>query len=170
MSYIVNLKNLHVWPYNFLDKVLEHSIVTSIDIDVANRLVDDILTDPQKKNIIVMRYKDNLSYAKIGDAIGITSGAVREQEHRIIRNAKHNDAIGKFMIKRYDDPKEIPLPYTSLELKECRALQRRNIKTLGDLLYYDKHSLSRMYNVGPKTIEHITDLLNEYGFSLADPE
>lgn len=168
MNNTIDINKLRVWPYNFLYKILDNSIIAEMDSEIANQLIEDMLPDPRKKAIIVMRYRDKLSYGKIGESLEITAGNVREHELRIINHSKHNDAIKKVMIKLYSDPKDIPLAYTSLDLKECRAINRNRIYTVGQLLTYTKKDLCRMYNVGQKTVDHVVEMLNGYGFTLVE--
>ena len=78
------------------------------------------------------------------------------------------------MVEKEEEKKdkvlEITIEELELSVRASNGLKRANINTLGDLIQKTREEMSKIRNLGQKSLEEIENKLKEYDLTFKNPE
>lgn len=139
----------------------------------------------RERLFIRQRYKDGITYEKIGRKAGITRERVRQIIAKAVRKLSRPDRKGILiygvsgMISRaaartrdeaasrnQEYPLDTPLESLSLSLRSYNCLKHAGVNTLAEIAALTPEELAHIRNLGQKSYKEICGLLTGYGLSL----
>ncbi len=101
-----------------------------------------------------------------------------EYFQKIASDPKANEGKGDFTSQSGEEPKEVDGPelgqikidVLDLSVRASNCLKRANIYTLGDLVERTEDDLSKIRNLGKKSVDEIIEKLKDYGYDLKSNE
>ena len=97
---------------------------------------------------------------------------------KIASDPKANEAAAPFTTPDGEEPEEdngpelsqVKIDVLDLSVRASNCLKRANIYTLGDLVERTEDDLSKIRNLGKKSVDEIIEKLKDYGFDLKSNE
>ena len=120
--------------------------------DIINQL------DKREQEIISYRFEKAMTYKQIGDALGIDDTRVSQLIHRCCHFIKIRYAC-------HIIDNRVGIEKLGLCTKCTNALKSAGIKTIYDLMGYNKKSLSEVKGIGEITFKEIIHSLNMQGIN-----
>lgn len=156
------------WPYNveLRRRFLFPGDDPDIDCIPEERLLflfDFVLTEKQKA-VLEDRYRDGMSVAEIAEKESITKGRVYQLD-RIIFN-KLNNHKDQLLLDQNVVFSNTKISDIVPSVRICRALHRRGVEVIEDLLGLTYDELIKTRNIGSKAIQKLSIALEEYGVSI----
>lgn len=180
-------KNLP-WPQNLWSAVFRKQVSADElpeDWEQALEHVLDSLRSEKKKEILKFYFRDGRTLQEIGDFYGTTAEPVRQHAEKALRSIRHPSRKiflfiglenGKAALskerevepRRLDDDKTIDS--IGLSVRAWNCLRRARIETIEQLTQHTEWELSKLRNMGAKTLQEIKDCLAARGLSLRTEE
>lgn len=143
--------------------------VLKVNYIVENTRVGQI-TDYDR--LIIEIWTNGVISAKdaITEAAEILSQHIELFKNVIVPVPETKIIIDENIMQDRDNILELPIEYLDLSVRAFNCLQRSGIKTVSDLVHQDRRDLSKVRNMGKKSIEEVINKLKSLGFDLTDKE
>lgn len=176
------------YPLNLIraltdEKIEDYGIQTEkITDDVMDGLTHALSTlTEREQRILQLRYQERKTLREIGEAFGVTTEAIRSQEHKALRKLRNPPRLGyikygkKGFEKRIAERRaeherafkergfKIPIDELDLSVRAFNSLVRKNCATVEDMISLTTEDIESINNLGPKTKEEIALKLESLG-------
>ena len=151
------------YPINFLADAYSSKEMSELPEDEITKMMDEISAiidqeHPQGLAFIHHYYRDNLSFAETAELMGVSTIRIAQ-----IRRAVRHSAE-RYIIKTHYSNKPDDIYHLHLSARSSNALYRRDITTVQTLLALDYDKLSKIRNLGSKSIDEIVAKLEAKGY------
>lgn len=139
-------------------------IVSPELLETIERVAESL--DERYQNFILLRYKDKMTYAEIGQRYNLSISRIRDVTVKAVRKIRSNREI-----RRLIHPEEA-MDRSKLYITEARlivdcnfnmritnALLRAGIRTVDELRELDAYSIAKIRNLGKKSVDEIIKFL-----------
>ena len=146
---------------------------TNEDVNMALKIIETSLK-PKYREIINLRYKEQLQFKEIGEIMGFTDERARQLVNEGLRRTflkimrPMNDSIETDVKERRKlHPTSTLITDLNLSVRAYNCLDRRGLKTVGDIMLLTKEELFNIRNLGQKSVEDILTKLTDIGVDVS---
>ena len=170
----------HRWPLNLWSAVFRKPMGAEDLPDnwqtVLTHVMETLPTQ-RKREVLLYYFRDDMTLQEIGNVYGTTGEPVRQHAEKAIRMLRHPSRQtlmafgwrnGNEAMEKDRAAAEASIASLDLKIRAYNCLRRAGIETVEQLTSHTEDSLSRLRNMGTKSLQEIKDCLSAHGLSLRE--
>lgn len=180
----VQAMNKLPWPENLLRQLLldeaydEWKSNIPPDFEASFQYIMEETLTERENYILYSFFRDRIPMRIIGQRYGIQSERCRQIKNMALRKIRHPSrlkyityGLAEVERRKKEPPKEIPVIQQPIEdldfsVKAYNCLKRANVRSVEELTALSRFDLTKIRNMGIKTIAEIETKLKDKGLSL----
>ena len=153
------------WPWNFYEEIwggpVNETDFAPDHCETFEKLLDQDI--PEREALAIRaRYKEGLTYSKIGELLGVHPTSVYGFISRGLRKMRHPRRVRILAERKYGS-----IEYLEFPTRIYNALRRAGIERIGQLIVCSKRDLLQIRGIGENQIKDIEEILTKRGLQLS---